>query len=134
MKKFITTFLTIAMLAISLPLLAGSASAQRRTSNNQDRYSRDYRTAQRNYQYNEQYNQQYYGYEQPSTYDKHRKAVNLAAGAGIGAVIGAIIGGKKGALIGGAAGIAGGAIVTAKQKPRNPNSEDYYRNRFPYNY
>jgi outer membrane lipoprotein SlyB len=128
MKKFITTFLTIAMLAISLPMLAGSASAQRRTSYNQDRYSREYRTAQQNYQYN----QQYYGYEQPSTYDKHRKAVNLAAGAGIGAIIGAIVGGKKGALIGGAAGMAGGAVVTAKQKPRNPNSEDYYRNQYPY--
>jgi outer membrane lipoprotein SlyB len=128
MKKFITTFLTIAMLAISLPMLAGSASAQRRTSYNQDRYSREYRTAQQNYQYN----QQYYGYEQPSTYDKHRKAVNLAAGAGIGAIIGAIVGGKKGALIGGAAGLAGGAVVTAKQKPRNPNSEDYYRNQYPY--
>lgn len=136
MKRFITTFLTIAMLAVTLPLLAGSASAQRRPSYNQDRYSREYRTAQRNNRYNEQYNQQYYGYgyEQPSTYDKHRKAVNLATGAGIGAVIGAIIGGKKGALIGGAAGLAGGAIVTAKQKPRNPNSEDYYRNQYPYNY
>ena len=134
MKKFITTFLTIAMLAISLPMLAGSASAQRRTSYNQDRYSREYRMAQRNYQYGEQYNEQYYGYEQPNTYDKHRKAVNLAAGAGLGAIIGAIIGGKKGALIGGAAGLAGGAIVTAKQKPRNPNSEDYYQNTYPFNY
>ena len=141
MKKSITTFLTIAMLAISLPMLAGSASAQRRTSYNQDRYSRVNRNSQRIYRNNEQYygqtNQQYYGYgyEQPSKYDKHRKAVNLAAGAGIGAIIGAIVGGKKGALIGGAAGLAGGAIVTAKQKPRNPNSEDYQKtNGYPYYY
>lgn len=134
MKKFITTFLTIAMLAISLPMLAGSASAQRRTSYNQDRYSREYRTTQRNTRRNYQYDDQYYRYEQPNTYDKHRKAINLSAGAGMGAIIGAIVGGKKGALIGGAAGLAGGAIVTAKQKPRNPNNDDYYRNRFPYNY
>ncbi|CAN5138079.1 hypothetical protein BH20ACI2_BH20ACI2_26420 [soil metagenome] len=138
MKRFLTTFLTIAMLAVSLPMLAGSASAQRRTNFNQDRYSRENRNNQRNYQkrnnqrnyQNEQQsNQQYYGYgyEEPSTYDKHRKAVNLTVGTGVGAIIGALIGGKKGALIGGAAGLAGGAAVTAKQKPRNP-----YNN--PYNY
>ena len=118
------------MLAISLPMLAGSASAQKRTRYNQDRYSRDYGYDQRNYDYNEQYEV----YREPNVYDKHRKAVNLAVGTSVGAVIGALIGGKKGALIGGAAGMAGGAIVTAKQKPRNPNSQDYYRNRYPYNY
>ena len=129
MKKFITTYLTIAMLAISLPMLAGSASAQRRTSYNQDRSSREYRASQRNNQRHYQYDQQQnynYGYEEPSTYDKHRKAVNLSVGTGLGAIIGALIGGKKGALIGGAAGLAGGAIVTAKQKPRNPNNYPYY--------
>ena len=132
MKRSITTFLTIAMLAVSLPMLAGSASAQRRTNYNQDRYSREYRNNQRVYQNS----QQYYGYDydEPSTYDKHRKAVNLAVGTGVGAIIGALIGGKKGALIGGAAGLAGGAIVTAKQKPRNPNSEDYQKNQYPYYY
>jgi hypothetical protein len=132
MKRSITTFLTIAMLAISLPMLAGTASAQRRTNYNRDRYSREYGNDQRVYRGS----QQYYGYgdEQPSTYDKHRKAVNLAAGTGLGAIIGALVGGRKGALIGGAAGLAGGAIVTKKQRPRNPNSNDYYRNQYPYNY
>ena len=122
MKRFITTFLTIAMLAVSLPMLAGSASAQRRPRYNQDQYSRDYGYDQRSYDYNEQYD----GYREPNVYDKHRKAVNLAVGMGVGAVIGALIGGKKGALIGGAAGVAGGAIVTAKQKPRNPRNVYYY--------
>ncbi len=42
MKKYISTFLTIAMLAISLPLLAGSASAQRRTNYNDGRYNTQY--------------------------------------------------------------------------------------------
>ena len=133
MKKLISTFLTIAMLAISLPMLAGSASAQRRTSYNQGRYAREYRNDQRVYQNGQAYYE--YGSEQPSTYDKHRKAVNLTVGTGVGAIIGALIGGKKGALIGGAAGLAGGAIVTAKQKPRNPNSEDYQKtNGYPYYY
>ena len=134
MKRSITTFLTIAMLAVSLPMLAGSASAQRRTNYNQDRYSREYRNNQRVYQNSQQYYGYDYDYDEPSTYDKHRKAVNLAVGTGVGAIIGALIGGKKGALIGGAAGLAGGAIVTAKQKPRNPNSEDYQKNQYPYYY
>lgn len=133
MKRYITTFLTIAMLAVSLPMFAGSASAQTRTGYGRDRYSRPYSNDQRVYQNNDE-GYYGYGYEQPSTYDKHRKAVNLAAGAGLGALIGALVGGKKGALIGGAAGLAGGAVVTAKQKPRNPNSNDYYRNQNPYYY
>src|SRR5215204_1328206 len=117
MKKYISTFVMLAMLAVSVPMLAGSASAQRRVYYNDGRYTRNY-------------DQQYYdnyGYDEPNVYDKHRKAINLAAGTGIGAVIGALIGGKKGALIGGAAGLAGGAIVTAKQSPRNTTRYDFYR-------
>lgn len=60
-----------------------------------------------------------YVVRQPNVYDRHRKAINLAIGAGAGAAVGSVIGGKKGALIGAAAGIIGGAIVTKKQQPRN---------------
>ena len=89
MKKFITTFLTIAMLAVSLPMLAGSASAQRRTVYNQGRYAREYRNQQRIYQDYQDYPEYYsYDYEEPSTYDKHRKAVNLAVGTGVGVGVG----------------------------------------------
>jgi outer membrane lipoprotein SlyB len=108
MKKYITTFIMMAMMAVSIPALAGTASAQtRRYSGNNTRYSRTYNNT-RNYDNNGQ-----------SVYDRHRKAINLGVGTGIGAIIGALVGGKKGALIGAAAGVAGGAIITAKQSPRN---------------
>jgi hypothetical protein len=123
MKKYMSTFVMLAMLAVSVPMLAGSASAQRRTYYNDGRYNQTYNRGYYNY------DQGYYNenYDQPNVYDKHRKAINLAAGTGIGAIIGGLIGGKKGALIGGAAGLAGGAIVTAKQKPRNTTRYDFYR-------
>lgn len=77
----------------------------------------------RSYNDDPYYDNGYYndGYEvrQPNVYDRHRKAINLAIGAGAGATVGAMIGGKKGALVGAAAGIVGGAIVTKKQQPRN---------------
>lgn len=116
MKKYISTFVMIAMMAVSVPMLAGSASAQSRGYYNDGRYSRNY-------------DRGYYGYDydEPNVYDKHRKAINLSVGTGVGALVGALVGGKKGALIGAAAGLAGGAIVTAKQKPRNTERYDFYR-------
>ena len=102
----------IAMMAVSVPMLAGSASAQTRGYYNSGRY------------YDPYYG---YDYDEPNTYDKHRKAINLSVGTGVGALVGALVGGKKGALIGAAAGLAGGAIVTAKQKPRNTERYDFYR-------
>lgn len=65
------------------------------------------------------YNTPYYGVSQPNVYDRHRKAFNLAIGSGAGAAVGGIVGGRRGALIGTGIGLAGGAIVTAVQKPRN---------------
>ena len=106
-----------AILAIAVPTFA------------QTRYCNDNRRSRQasTRYYTEQgyYNQQEYynsGYGEPSVYDRHRKAFNLAIGTGAGALLGALIGGRKGALIGAGAGLAGGAIVTAKQSPRN-----YYR-------
>ncbi len=120
MKKYISTFVMIAMMAVSVPMLAGNASAQSRVYyNNDGRYTRNY---DRGY-----YDNYGYDYDEPNTYDKHRKAINLSVGTGVGALVGALIGGKKGALIGAAAGLAGGAIVTAKQKPRNTTRYDFYR-------
>lgn len=134
MKKQITTFLIVSMLAIMAPI-AASAQPGRYCAPKNTQYRGDSRNVRRDYRGNSQnvryYNDEreyndgnYYnnGVKRPNVYDRHRKAVNLAVGAGGGALLGALIGGKKGALIGGAAGLAGGAIVTKKQRPRN-----YYR-------
>jgi hypothetical protein len=104
MKKFISTFLMLAAIAVSIPMFAGSADAQRREYYGDDYYSQDYST------------------DRPSVYDRHRKAVNVGGGAIAGAIIGGLFGGKKGAAIGAVAGAVGGAVVTKKQRPRN-----YYR-------
>lgn len=116
MKKFISTFLMIVMTAIAVPMFAETASAQtrnycRQRSSNNQRVSR----------YDRNYNDGYYndGYRKPNIYDRHRKIINIAGGAGAGALLGGLLGGKKGALIGAAAGVAGGAIFTSKQKSRN---------------
>jgi hypothetical protein len=101
MKRFITTFLMTALLAMAIPALSGTAIGQ-------TRYYRSSRV-----------NRTYYDTQQPNVYDRHRKAVNIGVATGIGALLGGLLGGKKGALIGAAAGVAGGAIVTAKQSPRN---------------
>ena len=54
-----------------------------------------------------------------STYDRHRKAVNIGVGAAAGGAVGAAVGGSRGLVIGATAGAIGGAIVTAVQSPRN---------------
>lgn len=102
MKKIIATFLTIAMMAVIMPL---AASAQTK------RYNR-----------NRTYSSQ--NYEKRSVYDKHRNLINIGIGTGAGALIGALIGGKKGALIGAAAGAGGSALYTYKI---NPKTKRYYR-------
>lgn len=96
-----------AMLAIAIPAFSTTASAQTR------RYYRSYTPTRVT---------RTYTYGRPSFYSRHRKAVNIAAATGIGAILGGLFGGKRGALIGAAAGVAGGAIVTSRQSPRN-----YYR-------
>ncbi len=111
MKKYITTFIVVTMLAIVLPFTATSTFAQTRTVRN-----RTHRTVI---------------YKKPNFYRRHRKAVNIGAGTGAGMIVGGLIGGKKGVVIGGLAGAAGGAIVTHKQKPKNHVRRYYrtYRNR-----
>jgi phage tail tape-measure protein len=99
MKKFIATFMMMAMLAILLPL---SANAQTRNSR---------------YYGNRVYTSRYY--RQQNVYDKHRNAINIAAGTGIGAIIGAIAGGKKGATIGALVGAGSSALYSYKIRPKN---------------
>lgn len=101
MKKFLATFIMIAMVAVSIPLLTTSASAQTR------RY-----------------------YQPRSTYQKHKKAIDIGIGAGVGTLIGALIGGKKGALIGAGVGAGGGALYTYVINPRTKKRERVYYPRY----
>ena len=103
MKKFITTFMMMALMAVSIPMLATSADAQTR-----------YRTRRT---YTEQ------TYEKPSFYKRHRNLINIAIGTGAGALLGGLIGGKKGALIGTAAGAGGAALYTYKLNPKTRRYE-----------
>ena len=103
MKKFIVTFMMMAMFAIVLPL---AANAQ--TSGN--RYTRRTNTAR--------------VYERPSFYRRHRNVINMGIGTGAGALLGGLVGGKKGALIGTAIGAGGSALYTYKI---NPKKKRYFR-------
>ena len=99
MKRYIASFLMVIMLAVAVPMLSGTAQAQR--------------------YYDPYYNG---GSRISRVYDQHRQAVNIGGGAVAGALLGALLGGKKGALIGAGVGALGGHIATKKQAPRN-----YYR-------
>jgi hypothetical protein len=99
MKKYITSFLMMAMLAVMIPFAAAtSASAQ-------TRYYRSRTTVTRTYQ-------------RPNFYKRHRNAINIGIGTAAGALLGGLIGGRRGALIGTLAGAGGGALYTYKIKPK----------------
>jgi hypothetical protein len=98
MKKFIVTFMMMAMFAIVLPLVANA-----QTSGN--RYTRRTNTVR--------------VYERPSFYRRHRNVINMGIGTGAGALLGGLVGGKKGALIGTAIGAGGSALYTYKIRPKN---------------
>ncbi len=100
MKKYITTLVMAGMMAVTIPLLADTASAQTRRYYNSR--TRTYTT-----------------YKRPNVYQRHRKAFNLGIGTAAGALIGGLIGGKRGAVIGGLAGVGGGALFHHKQRPQN---------------
>lgn len=88
MKKFIATFVMMAMMAVIIPLTATTADAQKRY------------------------------YKKPSVYKKHRNLINIGIGTGAGALIGALIGGKKGAGIGALVGAGSSALYTYKLNPK----------------
>lgn len=107
-KKFIATFLAVAMMAVLVPLVA---NAQTRSSK---RYNRSNQTRR-------------YVKKDQNVYDRHRNLINIGIGSGAGAIIGALVGGKKGALIGAAAGAGGGALYTYGINPKNKKKRRYYR-------
>lgn len=102
MKKFLATFLTIALMAVMMPLMANAQT------------KRSYK--------NRTYKAQ--TYKKPSVYQRHRNLINVGAGAGVGALIGAIAGGKKGAAIGALVGGGGAAVYSYGIKPKK---RTYYR-------
>lgn len=99
MKKLITTFSIIAIMATMALFAPSTASGQTRYYTNQGRYSTVYK--------------------RPNVYRRHRKAFNIGIGTGIGMLVGGLLGGKKGVVIGGLAGAGGGALFTHKQRPKN---------------
>ena len=92
----------MALMAVSIPLLATSADAQTY------RTRRTYSTTT---------------YEKPSFYKRHHNLINIGIGTAAGALLGGLIGGKKGALIGTAAGAGGAALYTYKLNPKTRRYE-----------
>ena len=113
-KKYITAFLMAIMMAVAIPAMAETVSAQT------TRYARS--------------NNGTYKYKRPNVYRRHRKAFNIGIGSGIGALVGGLIGGKKGLVIGGLAGAGGGALFTHKQRPKNYVRRVYVQPRTYRNY
>jgi hypothetical protein len=110
MKRYITSFLMMAMLAVVIPFAsATSASAQTR---------RYYRSAP---VYTQQYTQPY---RRPNVYQRHRNLINIGIGTAAGALIGGLLGGGKGAGIGALVGAGGSALYSYKL---NPKTRRYYR-------
>jgi hypothetical protein len=111
MKKFIATFLMMAVMAVMVPLTASAQTSRRYYSNGNAYKTKVYK-------------------KDKSFYSKHRNLINIGIGTGAGAILGALIGGKKGAAIGALAGAGGSALYTYKINPKTKKRERvYYRNR-----
>ncbi|MEZ5346907.1 MAG: hypothetical protein R2681_15275 [Pyrinomonadaceae bacterium] len=109
MKKFITTFMTIALMAVMVPLAANAQTTSRRYYN-----GKTYKTYKQN--------------QKKSTYDKHRNLINIGVGTAAGTILGALIGGKKGALIGAGVGAGSAAVYSYGINPKDKKKKrKYYR-------
>jgi len=107
MKRFITILMMLATIGVTIPMMSTSVEAQTR---------RAYATRTK-----------YVYVKKPSFYRRHRKAINIAAGTGVGMLMGGLIGHGKGAVIGGLLGAGGGAYFTHKQRPKNYTRYYYSR-------
>src|SRR5690242_16980651 len=107
MKKYITSFLMMALMAVMIPFAAATSASAQTT-----RYYRTRTTVTRTY-------------KRPNFYKRHRNVINIGIGTAAGALLGGLIGGKKGMLIGSLAGAGGGALYTYKIKPKR--NTYYYR-------
>lgn len=126
MKKFLTGFVILFVLMVSVPLATDAQTCRRNYSSR--RYSRkNYRNVSRNnyrnYNRRNSYNRnglssREYVNDGPSFYRRHRNALNLGIGTGGGALIGALAGGRRGALIGTAIGAGSSALYTYVLNPK----------------
>jgi uncharacterized protein YcfJ len=108
MKRYVTAFLMAMVLFVMMPFaMSTDAIGQTR------RVHRRTHAA--------------YYYKRPNFYRRHRKAINIGAGAAGGALVGGLIGGKRGAGIGALAGAGGGYIYTKKQRPKHHYTRRYIR-------
>jgi len=115
MRKYITSFVMAAMVAVMIPFMATTTNAQTRcyTNNYGQRVCRN--TNDRN---------------RGNVYDRHRNLINIGIGTAAGAILGGLIGGKKGALIGTAAGAGGAALYTYKLNPKTKKYERVYNRNY----
>lgn len=104
MRKFIASFLMMALMAIALPL---TADAQKRC------YTRKRSNVSRNY-VRRNYQTRGYTYKKPSFYRRHRNLINIGIATGGGTIIGGLIGGRRGAGLGALIGAGSGALYTYK--------------------
>ena len=116
MKKLLATFLTLAMMAILVPLTA-NAQTKRRYYRNNNQAARQYRNRERS--------TRNYREQNKNIYQRHRNAFNIGIGGAAGAIVGGIIGGKRGALIGAGVGAGSGAAYTYGINPKKKRR--YYR-------
>jgi len=108
LRKYISSYLLLALIALIIPFASMSASAQTRRYYNKKTHT-------------------WTVVKKPNFYRRHRKAVNIGAGTAAGALVGGLIGGKKGALIGAGAGAGTGYVVTRKQKRKHYTRVYRYR-------
>ena len=117
-KKITTSFVLSTLLGIGFMLPASATTATAATAVKDTRCYYSGRT------------RRYTCYKKANFYRRHRKAINIGAGAVGGMVLGGLIGGRRGAAIGALAGAGGGYLVTKKQRPKH-YTRRYYVYRRP---
>lgn len=108
MKKSLVTAIMFLVFAVGLPLSIDAHAGcprHRRTRAARTYRATNYRTAG-------------YVYKRPSFYRRHRNMINMAIGAGGGALVGGLLGGRRGVGLGLLGGLGAGALYTYKLNPK----------------
>ncbi|HTH51031.1 MAG TPA: glycine zipper domain-containing protein, partial [Pyrinomonadaceae bacterium] len=119
LKKLTTSFVLSTLLGLGLLLPATATTANAAVSN---------AAVDTRCYYSSKYHR-YTCYKKANFYRRHRKAINIGAGAVGGAVLGGLIGGRRGAGIGALAGAGGGYLVTKKQHSKHYTRKYYVYSR-----